>query len=251
LKEITFQEAVQVKDDTQKTWDQDRAKSYLQNANLMVVERKRTLAILERLFAYHFQQRKGLTLLDLGCGDGFVTEVIRSKNPDNIFYLMDGSDFMIERAKERLKGPGLFFLTEKFERYLAKSSDAGKYDFVYSANAIHHLDWWDKKRLYSKVFKELKHGGLFINTDPVAPSSDRSEQWQFRLWTDWMREAAEEYRLTVDPGLIERVPSEYKGKPENKPDGLLEQLQMLQETGFRDVDCFYKYGVFALFGGTK
>ena len=68
-----------MKDDTQKTWDRDSAKSYLQNADLMVVERKRMLTILERLFTYHFQQRKGLTLLDLGCGDGFVTGVIRSK----------------------------------------------------------------------------------------------------------------------------------------------------------------------------
>jgi tRNA (cmo5U34)-methyltransferase len=236
---------------SEKHWDQDGAKSYLQYADLMVVERKRTLTILEKLFVYHFQQRKGLTLLDLGCGDGFVTEIIRSKNPDNVFYLMDGSDFMIERAKERLKGSGLFFLTETFERYLAKSSDAGKYDCVYSANAIHHLDWWDKKRLYSKVFRELKPGGLFINMDPVAPASDRSEQWQFHLWTDWMREAAEARDLAVEAELIDGVPSEYKKRPENKPDGLLEQLQMLQETGFRDVDCFYKYAIFALFGGTR
>jgi len=240
-----------VNDGAQKHWDQEGAQSYLQYADLMVVERKRIITILERLFAYHFHQKKGLTMLDLGCGDGFVTEVIRSKYPDNTFYLMDSSDFMIERARERLKGHGLIFLTETFENYLNRTSDAGKYDFMYSANAIHHLGFSDKRRLYSRVFQELKPGGLFINSDPVSPSSEQSEQWQFRLWIDWMQEAAQERGLTVDLELIEGVPSGYKKQPENKPSGLMEQIQMLQETGFRDVDCFYKYGIFALFGGTK
>jgi tRNA (cmo5U34)-methyltransferase len=240
-----------VTDDRKKHWDQDGAKSYLQHADLMVVERKRIMTILKRLFVYHFPRKNGLTMLDLGCGDGFVTEVIRSEYPDNTFYLMDGSDFMIERARERLSGHGLVFLIEAFEKYLNRPSDARKYDFVCSANAIHHLDSSDKRRLYSRVFEELKPGGLFLNSDPVAPSSSQSEQWQFHLWTDWMHEAAKERGLTVEPELIESVPSEYKRQPENKPSGLIEQIQMLQETGFRDVDCFYKYGVFALFGGTK
>jgi tRNA (cmo5U34)-methyltransferase len=240
-----------MKDDSTKSWDQDGAQEYLQYADLLVVERKRILTILERLFAYHFPLRRGLTMLELGCGDGFITESIRSKHPDNTFYLMDGSDFMIEKARERLKGNGLIFQTETFRKYLDRSLDEAKYDFVYSANAIHHLDSSDKKRLYSRVFRELRPGGLFINSDPVTPSSHRSEQYQFRLWTDWMREVVEERSLRIESDLIESVPSVYKKKPENKPDGLIEQLQMLQEIGFRDIDCFYKYSIFALFGGTK
>jgi tRNA (cmo5U34)-methyltransferase len=66
-----------------------------------------------------------------------------------------------------------------------------------------------------------------------------------------MHEAAKERGLIVDSEMIECVPSQYKRQLENKPGGLIEQIQMLQETGFRDVDCFYKYGIFALFGGTE
>jgi trans-aconitate methyltransferase len=109
-------EAISGKADTQHAWDQDKSQSYLHYADLYVVERKRTLMILESLFSYHFPRRKGLVMLDLGCGDGFVTEVIRSKYPDNVFYLMDGSDFMIEKAKERLQGNDLIFCTETFEQ---------------------------------------------------------------------------------------------------------------------------------------
>jgi len=141
----------------------------------MVVERKKIVVIIKRLFAFHFPQKSGLTMLDVGCGDGFVTEVIRSEYPDNTFYLMDGCDFMIERAKERLQGHGLIFLAETFEQYLNRPYDAGKCDFVYSANAIHHLNLSDKRRLFSRVFEELKPGGLFLNSDPFALSSSQSE----------------------------------------------------------------------------
>ena len=243
--------ASSAKHDLGKHWDRTGARTYLQYADLVVVERKRIIAILERLFAYHFQRKKGLTMLDLGCGDGFVTEAIRSRYPDNVFYLMDGSKFMIEKARERFKNVDMIFLAETFENYLNRSANVDKYDFIYSANAIHHLDFPEKRRLYSRVFDELKAGGLFVNSDPVVPSSDRSEQWQFSLWTDWIRETAAECGLAIESELIERVPSDYKKKPENKPSGLVEQLRLLEDIGFRDVDCFYKYGIFALFGGTK
>ena len=40
-------------------------------------------------------------------------------------------------------------------------------------------------------------------------------------------------------------------KEENQPSGLIEQLSILGDIGFLNVDCYYKYGVFAVFGGTK
>ncbi|NOY65253.1 MAG: class I SAM-dependent methyltransferase, partial [Nitrospirae bacterium] len=29
------------------------------------------------------------------------------------------------------------------------------------------------------------------------------------------------------------------------------QLDALRETGFKEVDCYYKYGVFAIYGGRR
>jgi trans-aconitate methyltransferase len=112
------------------SWDQGRAQDYLEIADFVVIERRRIMTILESLFAYHFQRREGLTLLDLGCGDGFVTEVIRSKFPENTFYLMDGSEFMLEKARQRLKDRGVIFLAETFQNHLGKQPEFGKYDFV-------------------------------------------------------------------------------------------------------------------------
>ncbi len=42
-----------------------------------------------------------------------------------------------------------------------------------------------------------------------------------------------------------------KVNPDNIPDTLESQLEALKDIGFNNVDCFYKYGIFALFGGSR
>lgn len=39
--------------------------------------------------------------------------------------------------------------------------------------------------------------------------------------------------------------------PVRPPSAASEQLQALEDVGFDDVDCFYKHGVLAVFGGTR
>ena len=43
----------------------------------------------------------------------------------------------------------------------------------------------------------------------------------------------------------------YKDLRENKPDTLESQLKTLKEIGFSEVDCFYKYGIFSVYGGKR
>lgn len=49
----------------------------------------------------------------------------------------------------------------------------------------------------------------------------------------------------------DNLPQVYKNKSENKPSSLLSQLSILENVGFKDVECYYKYGIFVLFGGRK
>jgi tRNA (cmo5U34)-methyltransferase len=158
---------------------------------------------------------------------------------------------MFEKARQRLCASNLNFLVKTFAHFMDEKSDGENYDFIYFSNAIHHLDLADKRSLYSKIHHELKPNGLFINADPVLPASEKSEQWQFRLWIDWIREVVSRRNLDVAADTIENVPPGYKKKEENKPSSLVDQLQILKEVGFNDVDCFYKYSIFAVFGGTK
>lgn len=225
--------------------------SYLSSADVIVPERNRTVKLLIDIFRYHFKKKECLSLLDIGCGDGIVSDRIRKRYPKNTFFLLDGSLEMLQKAKERLKGEDITFIHQTFEEYVSLPAEKGKYNFVYSANAIHHLDFAGKSKLYRKIFDELKPGGLFLNIDPVLPSSGESEAWHFQMWRDWMNETLYQKGFKNDIGKYDNVPYHYKNNEQNKPSSLSDQLELLEKIDFQNVDCFYKFGVIAIFGGTK
>jgi tRNA (cmo5U34)-methyltransferase len=73
------------------------------------------------------------------------------------------------------------------------------------------------------------------------------EKWYLSLWRQWIAEHREKERREDLLG----IPDQYKRNPDNTPDTLESQLEALQSIGFKEVDCYYKYGIFCLFGGRK
>lgn len=231
--------------------EKDQIDYYISSNEVILIERKRCIKMLSDLLDYHFPVKDGLQILDLGCGDGIITKYLYEKFPKNNYFLLDGSADMLDRAKEKLNSGNMQFINQTFEEYIQKPSEDFKYDFVFSSNAIHHLDYVKKMDLFVKIFKELKYDGMFINVDLVLPTSKKSEELQFKMWVDWMNETIKRSNLPDDIGKHDGLPKSYKEKSENKPSRLFDQLELLQKAGFEDVDCFFKYSIFALYGGIK
>jgi tRNA (cmo5U34)-methyltransferase len=238
------------------TWLSSNSKElieyYMNAADVIVVERERSIKLLLDIFSCHFKGRNNLRGLDLGCGDGIITKSFHDKYPDHHYSLMDGSADMIERAKAKLHGAkNTTFIHQSFEEFIDTEGANTTYDFIFSSNAIHHLDAIGKAKLYFKIYLTLNADGLFINYDVVQPATERSEQWQFEMWRQWINEALIKKGRSEDVGKHDGLPDLYKSKQDNHPGPLIDQLQILEKIGFRDVDCFFKYGIFALFGGIK
>jgi len=241
-----------MKKDATFKWDNKEFVDFYRNsANVIMIERQRSIKILLEVVTFHFKNLNDLSILDLGCGDGVITKYIHEKSPNNSFFLVDASEEMLNKAKENLGIKNISYHHLTFEDYCETQSEDCKYDLVLSANAIHHLDLIKKTALFTKIYKELKFGGLFLNIDPVCPSSTYSEEIQFEIWRNWMNETLEKNGHQKEIGKYDNIPLVYKNNSENKPSSLWDQLQILSKCGYRDVDCFYKYSIFAVFGGTK
>ncbi len=225
------------------------SRGYRDNADVFILERRRMLAILQSLYVHFVKDGSPKTMFDLGCGDGIVTAAIAAVDATIAATLVDGSPDMLKKAGERLSGlKNARYICTSFEEILGDDTITGAYDFIASSLAIHHLTLGEKRSLFRFAHDHLKIGGRFVIIDVVLAPAEQLEQWYLSLWREWIDGRARD--LGLDGGRFESVIDGYKDNKDNKPDTLDSQLEALQSAGFYDIDCYYKYGIFTMFGGS-
>ena len=226
------------------------SQEYRDSADVFIVERKRLLEILRSFYKHFIGNKPNSHILDLGCGDGIVMdELLRTDNSIEA-TLIDGSEDMLGRAKDRLKDfKNVHFIRASFQELLNKNTTLQNYDFIVSSLAIHHLTMEEKTVLFKTIYSHLHVDGYFLNIDVVLAPSDALEQWYLLLWKEWIDERKS--FLGIEGGHYDDIVWKYKDNVDNKPDILAAQLNTLQAIGLKDVDCFYKYGIFTMYGGKK
>jgi tRNA (cmo5U34)-methyltransferase len=226
------------------------AQAYREEADVYIVERRKLLETLKSFYGHFLADKPDNRVLDLGSGDGIVISELLTIHSSINATLIDGSADMLNKAKERLKDfKKLHFICASFQDILNKKVALEKYDFIVSSLAIHHLTMEEKSALFKTIYAHLNMDGYFLNIDVVLAPADALEQWYLRLWQQWIKERKS--LLGIKDNQYDDIIRRYKDNTDNKPDTLEAQLAALQAIGFRDVDCFYKYGVFAMYGGRK
>ena len=117
-----------------------------------------------------------------------------------------------------------------------------------SSFAIHHLETEQKAALFRSLFDLLKPGAYFLNTDVVLSGHAPYTEWHYTLWREWIAARQSSLGLSED---FTGIPDEARGKDENHYDPLQSQLDALQRAGFAHVECHYRYGLFAIYGGQR
>jgi tRNA (cmo5U34)-methyltransferase len=182
---------------------------------------------------------RATALVDIGCGAGNFSLKLRALLPRLDVTLIDLSWPMLTRATERLGSGVRAIQGDVREVSLGEES----FDIAVGAAVFHHLRGEDEWRsVFGKIYRSLRPGGSFWISDLIFHSTPAVQELMWTRYGEYLAAfKGEDYRRQV----FEYI--EY----EDTPRPLLFQIDLLRESGFREVEILHKNSCFAAFGGLK
>jgi len=101
---------------------------------------------------------KGCRVLDLGCGTGTLTILIKRAHPEAEVMGVDGDPAILRIAKSKVAGAGLD-ITLDYGLAFELPYNEDSFDRVVSSLVFHHLTRGDKVRSLKEVYRVLRLGG--------------------------------------------------------------------------------------------
>ncbi len=184
-----------------------------------------------------FDREAPLRVLDIGAGTGLLSAMVAAAYPQARITLSDISGEMLAVARERLGESDKF---EFVEADMVGQVLPGNLDAVVSALAIHHLDNGQKRDVFDRIHGALRSGGVFFNAEQVKGPTADIDAANHAAWL------AVAHDLGV--GDVELAQARERMKAD-RPATLDGQLSWLRDAGFKNVQCAYEDGMFAVFGG--
>ncbi len=149
-------------------------------------------------------------VLDLGAGTGLELIPFFKRFPNADVTVIDITENMLEELKKREFAKSVKTICGDFFKV-----DFGKeYDAIISSAALHHFNKEDKLLLYTKIYKSLKNGGQFINSDRYANSIEEEN----KLMNEYVE----------NPNLYKHM---------DTPLAVDTELEILKDVGFKNI-CF-------------
>lgn len=223
---------------------------FLDAVDYKIPQRQRMFELATSYYRHYLGDRTGGAVMDLGCGDGILTQRLLDVDRTISAVLVDASPDMLRNARRRLaEYEGIDYLNTSFEELIGSGKAIGPFDMVISSLAIHHLALPDKKRLFELIYRSLRPGGHFLNIDTMLPATPSLEAWYLELWEEWMRRHCDKAQFTEGMALMNghhQVEAHHACL-----DTLADQLAALKDAGFSDVDVIFKDGIFTIYCGRK
>jgi SAM-dependent methyltransferase len=191
------------------------------------------------------------SFLDIGCGDGVLSEAVLRRFGGARGVLLDFSEPMLEAAARRFAGreAAVQLVNADYGAASWTRSVEGfaPFDAVISGYSIHHQPDERKREIYREILGLLEPGGVFVNVEHVSSASPWVASVHDDLFVDRL------HALHPDQPR-EQAADTYYRRPDKAANILAPvetQCEWLRQTRFTDVDCYLKIFELAVFGGRK
>ena len=187
-----------------------------------------------------FASTTPIQVLDLGAGTGLMAALVAAAYPNAQLTLADIAPEMLDKARQR-------FTTEQarvnfIELDYVQQPITGEYDLVVSALSLHHTPPMQLPAVFGRIFAALKPGGRFINVDQALGTTPENEAVYQQIWhSQALTKGTDENTMSL---ALERIKADQTTL-------LADQLAWLNQTGFTNVDCWYKNFRFVVYSGDK
>jgi tRNA (cmo5U34)-methyltransferase len=240
-------------DATPTQWTEEDSRLYQEIAHVAVPAREEQMATLLTLLP--FGQGDAFRVVELGCGEGFLSFALLDCFPQAEIVALDGSAEMRDQTAARLSAFGSRARVEPFDLYnndwLAHLQGA---DCVISSLVVHHLDGEQKLSLFAAIEERLSPRGALLIADLIQPQRPEAGElfaatWDLSAETQAMAQTGSRRlfeQFTQAGWNYYRFPD-----PFDKPSPLFDQLAWLKAVGFAVVDCFWLQAGHAIYGGYK
>ena len=181
--------------------------------------------------------------LDLGVGTGFFTKKFIEKFPNAHVVAVDGAASMIDCARSRLGSlaTSVDFMLADFRNLDEVLSKDVLFDVVFTSFALHHLTVEEKLQMLKVVLQHLKPGGMFFNADCIIGETPELEKRFQELRVEGIVErAGPSHKLFKDFATTRASLDRLEREEKDNPIKVSEELQIISDAGFTDVDILWK-----------
>ena len=208
-----------------------------------VIERcfPRYREMLWALLDYLPSDRAFTAIVELGCGTGNLSVLLAEAFPEATIRFVDVSSDSLAVCRSRLGDADRLSFERQDFRELNYAS--GSIDLAISSIAVHHLTSTEKRQLFRQVFDWLSPGGAFCFADQFRGATDALYA---RHMHDWRK-------LSMTAGSSDdewNMWMEHQREHDHH-DLLADQLGWLAECGFTEVDCVWRYLLWAVVQARK
>jgi len=180
-------------------------------------------------------------IVDLGSSTGtFLIELAKKSEKKLNLIGIDNSEAMINQSRKKANAFGVEvkFVNEDFLNY-----DFGESKAIVANYTIQFIRPLRREKLIKKIYDSLKQDGIFLMSEKLITENKKLNKIMIDIYYDYKKKMGySEFEIAQKREALENVLIPYT---------MQENIEMLKNAGFKEIEVIFRWNNFATFIGFK